>query len=216
MDLWSAPWLWGWLLAPPCICTDDRAVLFMDGVGFVEIRFADTSHGGRSETHGGLPVTLDLISMRCIWRTWANSLNICMRAGEGNDHDGWTCSLLFMYLFRREQEHHYMVKIYFQSIGDIPISCFLLGKSEDKTMLKTKNKEHLVMSELMMWEIRDNLKTHRGLGAGCRSYDTCIAGLWRLTTRLSWLILILVLSWRALPSCGGGVGVHGVWLQGSN
>lgn len=27
---------------------------------------ADTSHGGLSGTHGGLPVTLDLISMRCI------------------------------------------------------------------------------------------------------------------------------------------------------
>jgi len=60
--------------------------------------------------------------------------------------------------------------------------------------------------------IRDNLKTHRGLGAGCRSYDTCIAGLLRLTTRL----VMTHSDASPIPArpaimgpTGGGVGVQG-------
>ena len=120
MDLWRCPCGCGTGSWSPRDCTDNGAVLFMGSVGLSGLWLTLVMEG-QVRPMRGLPVTLDLISTRCNWRTWAIF---------------WTflCCLCGSEIRRSKQ-------------------C----RKEERWTLP-------VMSELMLWEIRDNLKTHCGLG----------------------------------------------------
>jgi len=99
--------------------------------------FADTSHGGRSETHERTSCDSRPHQHAMYLKNMSKFSEYCMRAGEGNDHDGWTCSLLLCLVFaeraRTSSHGQKLLSIH----RDILISCSLGSENwKIKTMLE--------------------------------------------------------------------------------